>query len=237
MLTSIATGQDVAAHLAEEARYPTKTVPRAVFWSTAFAYMIGWALMLSLMAVLPQRPLADYATSRFYGAPAQILNTVLPQGLAFTILVLLIILMQAQDVAQLLASSRFVWALARDSALPGSRFVRPLSAARIPVRATFAISTVVFLSLLLVATGKQIVTSLALQGGGASIVLAYSLPVWCYLTCPNGALDVDGRNEWTLKRWSKLAAAIGGIYSLLIIIVLSWPTGYPITASKSKQLL
>jgi amino acid transporter len=51
VLTSIATGQDVAAHLAEEAKYPTKSVPMGVFWGTAFSYLIGWIVMLCIMAV------------------------------------------------------------------------------------------------------------------------------------------------------------------------------------------
>lgn len=51
VLTSIATGQDIAAHLAEESVYPTKTVPRAIFWCTFLSYLAGYIVMLSIMAV------------------------------------------------------------------------------------------------------------------------------------------------------------------------------------------
>lgn len=53
VLTSIATGQDIAGHLAEEAKHPTKTVPIGVFWGTAISYLVGWVVMLCLMAVSP----------------------------------------------------------------------------------------------------------------------------------------------------------------------------------------
>ena len=233
VLTSIATGQDVAAHLAEEAKYPTKTVPKAIFWSTAISYLAGWALSLSLMAVPRDTVSVSSSPARDYGAAAQTLTSVLPRSLAFFILILVILGMQFQDIAQLLASSRFIWALARDSAIPGSSYLSHLSmSSRIPVRATWAVCFIVSLSLMLIATSRSIVTNLMLEGGGAVLVLAYGLPVVCYLTCGKGALDVDGRNDWTLRGWSRYVAYIALAYTLLIIILISCPTDWPITASK-----
>lgn len=233
MLTSIATGQDVAAHLAEEAKYPTRTVPKAIFWSTACAYLVGWAVMLAIMAVFPEVVNDAPPKAHAYGAPALLLSTLVPQPLAFIILLLIVLLMKAQDTAQLLASTRFIWALARDSALPFSHFFRHLSISRLPVRATYSVCLVVCLSLMLIATDRAIATSLMLQGCGASIILAYSIPVVCYLTCEKGALDVDGRNEWTLRNWSKPAAWVGTAYVSLIIIFMSCPNDWPVTASES----
>lgn len=233
MLTSIATGQDVAAHLAEEAKYPTRTVPRGVFWSTAISYLSGWAVMLAIMTVLPEGALDDDARPRNYGAPAIILGTLLPRPAAFALLFLLIVLMLMQDTAQLLASSRFIWALARDKALPASPFFRVLSPSRIPRRATIAVCVLVFLSLMLLATDRKIATSLMLQGCGASILFGYCIPVWSYLTCAKGALDTDGRNEWTLRGWSQPAAWLGSTYIVLIVIMMACPTDWPTSRSKA----
>lgn len=234
ILTCVATGYDVAAHLAEEAQYPTKTVPKAVFWSTFISYLTGWALMLSLMAVLPSNP-SSLTPPRDYSAPAQALTAVLPRGLSGVLLAMTLVTMQFQDVAQLLASSRFVWALARDSALPTSPYFRRLSFnSRIPVRAALGICCIVGPSMLLLAASRSIVTSLMLQGCGATLLLAYYCPVLCYLFCPKGALDVDGRNEWTLRSWSKPFAYAASAYVGLIVVMMCCPNGWPVNASELR---
>jgi amino acid transporter len=172
-------------------------------------------------------------TTRDYGAPAQLMTEVLPRPMAFCIILLLVVLMQFQDIAQLLASSRFIWALARDSAIPFSPWLGRLSTARIPVRATWAVCGIAGPALLLVAASRKIVTSLVLQGCGSSLVLAYLIPVICYLTCGRGALDSDGRNEWTLRGWSKPLALFGSTYVLLIITLMLCPNTAPVTACES----
>lgn len=231
VLTSIATGQDVGSHMAEETKFPTKTVPLAIFWSTAISYISGWVVMLSIMAVSPETRSLDTPV-KSYSAPAQMLTEVLPRPVAFVLVLLLVFLMQFQDIAQLLASSRFVWALARDDAVPFSPHLRRLSAdTRIPVRAIWVICIFVAPALLLVIGSRKIVTSLILSGCGASLVIAYLIPVLCYLTCARDALDVDGRNEWTLRRWSRWVAVVGTAYICLIIVLMCCPNTGPVTAT------
>lgn len=162
------------------------------------------------------------------------LTEILPRPLAFTILLLIVILMIVQDTAQLLASSRFMWALARDSAIPFSPYLRRLSpGTQLPVRATWTVCAIAAPCLLLIAGSRQIVTSLILSGCGSSLVLAYLMPVACYLSCPSGALDTDGRNAWTLRGASKYVAAFGSSYAMLIIVMMCCPNFYPVTSSES----
>lgn len=166
------------------------------------------------------------------------LTEILPRPLAFTILLLIVILMIIQDTAQLLASSRFMWALARDSAIPFSPYLRRLSAGtQLPVRATWTVCAIAAPCLLLIAGSRQIVTSLILSGCGSSLVLAYLMPVVCYLCCPKGALDIDGRNAWTLRSASRYVAAFGSCYVVLIIVMMCCPNFYPVTSSESWACL
>lgn len=173
--------------------------------------------------------------TRDYGAPAQLMTEVLPRPMAFCIVFLLVILMQFQDIAQLLASSRFIWALARDSAIPFSPWLSKLSKSRIPRRATWVVASISGPALLLIAASRKIVTSLVLQGCGSSLVLAYLIPVLCYLTCGPGALDSDGRNEWTLRGWSRPLALLGTTYVFLIIALMLCPNTAPVSACKSDS--
>jgi len=208
----------------------------ALFWSTAISYLAGWVLMLSLMAVSHDNAHGPDALIRDYSAPAQILAAVLPRPLAFVVLVMILFTMEFQDIAQLLASSRFVWALSRDSAIPLSTYFRHLSVKKIPVRATWIICAVVAPSLMLIAIDRKIATSLMLQGCGGSLVLAYAFPVICYLFCEKGALEIDGRNEWTLRGWSKYIAAVAMAYVALIIGFMAAPSRRPMTACKCTLL-
>lgn len=173
--------------------------------------------------------------SKDYGAPAQLLTESLPRPVAFFVLLLIVVGMQFQDIAQLLASSRFIWALARDSALPFSTYFQKLSkSTKIPVRSTWAVCMVAAPPMLLILINRAISTTLILSGCGTSLFLAYAMPVACYLTCPNGALDTDGRNEWTLRRWSKPLAWIAMTYVGLIVILMCVPKDLPVTASECE---
>lgn len=215
-------------------------LPLVSIWVHRYAQHHGgrYLCLCAKAAVLPlwqvsREDLLGKQVTRDYGAPAQILTEVLPRPMAFCVVLLLLVLMQFQDIAQLLASSRFIWALARDSAIPFSPWLSRLSTSRIPLRATWVVCAIAGPALLLIAVSRKIVTSLVLQGCGSSLVLAYLMPVICYLTCSSGALDADGRNEWTLRGWSKPFAVLGSTYVLLIIVLMLCPNTAPVSASKS----
>lgn len=63
--TTIATGQDAAAHLAEETRNPSRNVPLALFWSIVMSYLLGWAVVLVLLACSGAVDLAEIPTGHF----------------------------------------------------------------------------------------------------------------------------------------------------------------------------
>jgi amino acid transporter len=40
--TTLASGADASAHIAEETKSPARNVPMAIFWSTFVSYCLGW---------------------------------------------------------------------------------------------------------------------------------------------------------------------------------------------------
>lgn len=113
--------------------------------------------------------------------PAYIFVLNLSKPVALIILIALLGCMVLQDVAQLTASSRFVWALARDqgpsrkpeveltrAALPFSNVWRRVSTKhRIPRLGAALITVVAVPALLVLAAGNSVLTGLALQGSVA----------------------------------------------------------------------
>lgn len=50
-LTCFASGLEACAHIAEDTMKPSRTVPLAMFWSTALSYILGWMSICVLLAV------------------------------------------------------------------------------------------------------------------------------------------------------------------------------------------
>jgi amino acid transporter len=135
-----------------------------------------------------------------------------------TTLVLIFVLFSFafQAVAQLVATSRFTWALARESALPFSHFFRRLSKKdRLPLAAIWIVVLLAAPVFLLLCINVSIISTILLEGAGLSVMLSYAAPVALYLFCPSDALAGDGRAQWTLRSWSKPAAVAATFFSVV----------------------
>lgn len=51
VLTCVATGMEASAHMAEDTKKPSRTVPLAMFWSVVATYLMGWVSICVLLAV------------------------------------------------------------------------------------------------------------------------------------------------------------------------------------------
>lgn len=142
--------------------------------------------------------------------------------------------MASQNIAQLLATSRFVWALARETALPFSLFFRRLSTgSRQPYPAIWVTVGIAALALLLLGISQEIVGTILLEGAGWSVIFAYAAPIALYLFCPRDALTGDGRAKWTLRAWSQPLAWFAVIGCSVCLVMYCLPTNYPVTPSES----
>lgn len=64
-------------------------------------------------------------------------------------------------------------------------------------------------------------------------MFSYAGPVFIYLFCRRDAVSGDGRAQWTLRSASKPLAGAGVAFSALFMVVICWPTVYPVTACES----
>ena len=135
------------------------------------------------------------------------LSNTLSRPYATLVSVIILMAMLSQNVAQLLATSRFIWALARESALPFSHLLRTISVRRRqPIPAIWVVVIIVGASLLLLRISTRIIGTILLEGAGWSVMFSYLIPIVIYLFCPDDALAGDGRAQWTLRKYSKILA-------------------------------
>ena len=66
--------------------------------------------------------------------------------------------------------------------------------------------------------------------GGFAILLSYLIPVAALVIAGPGALETDGRVQWTLRRWIRPVSIASTLFGAFILIILSFPAGYPIRA-------
>ncbi|GAA5878717.1 hypothetical protein JCM3774_000484 [Rhodotorula dairenensis] len=225
VLTCVATGMEASAHMAEDTKKPSRTVPLAMFWSVVATYLMGWVSICVLLATMNTEGLDPDLQPSI----ALIANSI-PRSYTMAILVLVLFSLLFQNVAQLLATSRFIWALSRESALPFSNFFRRLSKTnKTPVPAIVATWAVVIPAICLIAINVSILATTMLEGAGITATSSYLAPVVIYLACSSDVLRGDGRAQWTLRGLSQPLCIPVVVFLGTFIVVMCLPTAYPIT--------
>ncbi|GAA5984441.1 hypothetical protein JCM10908_003347 [Rhodotorula pacifica] len=226
VLTCVATGMEASAHMAEDTKKPSRTVPLAMFWSVLATYLMGWVSICVLLATMN----AEGLDPALQPSIALIANSI-PRAHTMVILVLVLFSLLFQNVAQLLATSRFIWALSRESALPFSNFFRRLSKKnKTPVPAIVATWAIVIPAICLIAINVSILATTMLEGAGITATSSYLAPILIYLACSSDVLRGDGRAQWTLRALSQPLCIPVVVFLGTFIIVMCLPTAYPITS-------
>lgn len=131
---TIAVGADVCAHMSEETQNPSRVVPKAMTWSIAITYVLGYiSIVVCFLAVSPNSA-AFIATQEF--PVGHILQKAVGNNGAIALCCIIVIIMCIQIQAQLQAASRFVFAMARDRALPFSDQIKRTNKHKQPFIAT-----------------------------------------------------------------------------------------------------
>lgn len=240
--------------MAEDTKRPSRTVPLAMFWSVLATYLMGWVSICVLLAVSCSTVLGSSCANANLVPAAQTMNTdgldsslqpsialianSIPRGYTTAILIFVLFGLLFQTVAQLMATSRFIWALSRESALPFSNFFRRLSKKhRTPIPAIIGTWAVVMPALCLIAVNVSILATTMLEGAGITGATSYFLPLVLYLVCPKDVLRGDGRAQWTLRGMSQVLTVPAAVFLGTVIICMCLPTQYPLTTCTSHFLL
>ncbi|MFJ3793242.1 APC family permease [Kitasatospora sp. NPDC090091] len=230
MIMGLATlvGFDSAANLAEEAKDPYRSVPRAIVGSVLAAGVLGLLFLITLTVAIKDIP----AISADGSPVAAIMRERLGQPAEKALLVAITIAFFGAGVVVMVACSRLVYAMARDARFPGHPLMRRVNRrTSTPVPATLlilALGVVLMAALPGTALLKLITASTILPAViyGATIVLY--LAVRGRLSRRTGAFDL-GRFElpvaicalvWTLVALFVLVTPDEALTSVVIVVGL-----------------
>nr|XP_019004654.1 amino acid/metabolite permease [Kwoniella mangroviensis CBS 8507]OCF68115.1 amino acid/metabolite permease [Kwoniella mangroviensis CBS 8507] len=226
--TTIASGADASAHMAEETQNPSRNVPNAMTGSVILTYILGYiSIILLLLSIAPE----DAATVRMHSFPfGFILTKAISESGAITICCLMIVVLHLQVIAQLQASSRFVFALARDNAMPFSDWIRKTNDSKIPVFANWLVIALCLPFACMTLGSQATLYSVLAVTACTMSYTGYIVPVGLYLLSKKNLLT-EGRTTWSLGKASKPVAVVGFLYGLTLIIAQTLPGSRPVTAA------
>jgi amino acid transporter len=119
------TGFDASAHTAEETVGASVNVPRGIVRSVWISGLMGWVLVMAITLALPS---VQDGVERGAEVVPWVLRTVLPGWIAKALLVGIVGVQYLCGLAALTSASRMVFAFARDGGLPGSGWLKRVSA-------------------------------------------------------------------------------------------------------------
>jgi amino acid transporter len=219
-------GYDASAHMSEETASASRKAARGVWTSVAVSGIFGWILLLALTFAVPN---VNSTLSAGAFDVQYIWQTSLGTKWAEFLLFVVVAAQFFCDNADITASSRVIWALSRDKAVPGHHLWHRLNKYRAPVYAIWLV--VIFDILWMLPTfadatiGYLVATSITV----IALYSAYALPI--FLRMRHGKRFEVG--AWTLGkhyRWIDSIALAWIVIITILFIMPVTPTGIPFRA-------
>ncbi|MFC9786637.1 APC family permease [Rhodococcus sp. NPDC127528] len=211
MIMGLATlvGFDAAANLAEEAKDPFRSVPRAIVGSVVAASLLGLVFLIALTVALDDIPRISASES----AVAAIMRDQLGPVVERVLLVAITFAFFGAGMVTMAACSRIVFAMSRDSRFPGYRLMRQINPrTQTPVPATILICVVAVV--LMVALPGAALLELIVAGTILTVIV-YGATVVLYLAV-RGRLD-HKEGAFNLGRF-ELPVAIGALVWMVVVL-------------------
>lgn len=215
MIVGLATlvGFESAANMAEEAKDPFRSVPRAIVGSVAAASVLGMLFLMALTFAIDNIA----AVSRSQSPIGVIMNDQLGSVAERIFLVAITIAFFGAGMVTLTTCSRMIFAMARDDRFPASRLMRRVNQrTQTPIPATIA-PVVIGIAALATLPGNALLE--LITSGTVFPLLCYGMIVVLYLSVrkqlgrQEGAFDI-GRFELPIS----IAALLWTISALIITL-------------------
>ena len=131
------TGFDASAHTAEETLSAATHAPRGIIRSVAVSGIFGWVMLSAIVLAMPD---PDQAAQQGHNVFYWTVRSVLPAPLVTGLFVGISLTQYCCGLAAMTSASRMMFAFARDGGLPGSVWLRLVSAAGSPAPAIWTIA-------------------------------------------------------------------------------------------------
>ncbi|MFC9330851.1 APC family permease [Kitasatospora sp. NPDC057015] len=217
MIMGLATlvGFDSAANLAEEAKDPYRSVPRAIVGSVMAAGLLGMLFLITLTVAIEDIPRISADGSPVAAIMRERLGSVAERSL----LVAITVAFFGAGIVVMVACSRLVFAMSRDSRFPAYRLMRRVHPrTRTPIPATvliFVLGVVLMVALPGAALLKLVTASTILPA------VTYGSTVVLYLAVRGGLSRKEG--SFDLGRLELPVAICALVWTLVALFVLVTP--------------
>lgn len=215
--------------MAEELPNPSRNVPLAMISGVAVNGVLGFGYCIMLLySTSPLQALLETPT----GFPFMQIFLDVTKSRAGAIVMSLIpsIIAAASAIAGLVSASRTLWAFARDSGLPLSRYFSHVNPRfQVPIRAIviiFILQTLLGLLYLGNVTAFNAVLSLSVIAS----YLAHLMPIWCMVFFGRPNLPRDRYGIFSLPKSVGYLVNIGSIIWIIVVVIFSmFPLTLPVT--------
>jgi amino acid transporter len=213
-------GFELVADMSEDAVNPSRSVPRGVLWAVGGSAVLGMVALIGFTIAIPNLKAVE-------SAPLPLLAIAgywLPSGLVKVFVAFVVFSMFAILVVGAGAQARLVYSLSRDNMLPFSGFLRKIH----PRSQTPVVALLVFavIDVGVVIYGYFQTNSFGTLVGATAIIpyIIYFLITVAYAVKRRTTDSIPG--AFTLGRWAWPVIGFVLVYTVLIMVVLSFPAPF-----------
>ncbi len=215
-------GFETASNMAEEAKNPTRTVPRAIIGSVVAASVLGMLFVIVLTVSITDMSRVSNSESPV----AEIMNQRFGPGFERPLLAAITLAFFGAALVSMVSGARYIYAMSRDGRFPASKLMRRVNPkTRTPIPATLLVLAV---GVILMALMPGDALLQLIMAGAIVTMLPYLMTIVLYLVTRHkldrekGGFDL-GRWEWPVA----IGALVWVVFALFIVISTS-PTLAPI---------
>ncbi|KAH7094640.1 amino acid/polyamine transporter I, partial [Paraphoma chrysanthemicola] len=222
-------GADGAVHMSEEIRDSSRVLPWALMMSILINGVTGLAMLIAILYCIGD---IDAALNTPTGYPfIEILTQAVGSiGGGTALSALLVVMFCCATLGIVAASSRQLWAFARDNAVPNARlvsYVHPTM--KVPAVALCITATIsCLLSLINIgsATVFNAIVSLTVAGFFGSYLTPFTLLLYTRVRYPGRLVP----GPWTLGKWGPWVNGVAVVWGIVVFFFSFWPSQIPVTA-------
>jgi amino acid transporter len=209
-------GFETASNMAEEAKDPTRSVPRAIIGSVTAASVLGMLFVIVLTVSITDMGRVSNAESPV----AEIMNERFGPGFERPLLAAITLAFFGAALVAMVSGARYIFAMSRDGRFPAHKVMRRVnSRTRTPIPATLLVLAVGVVLMALMPGDALLQLILA---GAIVTIIPYLLTIILYLATRHkldstpGGFDL-GRWEWPVA----IGALVWVVVSLFVVIASS----------------
>jgi amino acid transporter len=213
-------GFELVADMSEDAVNPSRSVPRGVLWAVGGSAVLGMVALIGFTIAIPNLKAVE-------SAPLPLLAIAgywLPSGLVKVFVAFVVFSMFAILVVGSGAQARLVYSLSRDNMLPFSGFLRKIHPrSQTPVAALLVFAVI---DVGVVIYGYFQTNTFGTLVGATAIIpyIIYFLITVAYAVKRRTTDSIPG--AFTLGRWAWPVIGFVLVYTVLIMVVLSFPAPF-----------